>query len=312
MGHTYITRTVQSILAHIDPVEQEQLHKILAISHLQNQVHTDALQLAPLFDVVVEQTVPAADKFTKDDWLTNENKDYIRVLSLCSEYGSNYTLILQDDVRASKHVVSKISRMLTQIPSADWCAVKLFFSEYYTGWGVEELPALIGVSAALGLTLALPPWLACSRTLRARLGRPKALATGAAWSAGLSLLSAWALLFVGRQNLVTLGHIPPLRAVGFARYRRGFNPWTPSANLAIVFSNRCTPGVARALREERRGLPVDLALDAHLAALAAPSFTFLPSLFQHAGHFSSLRYKNQPTYKQQLYDFKTALTWTWD
>jgi hypothetical protein len=290
-----------------------QLHMILAISHLHNQFHTEALELAPLFDAVVEKTLPAtAPTFTQAEWLANERNDFIRALELCAEYGSNYTLVLQDDVQSTKHVVSKISRLLAQAPAPDWCAIKLFYSKYYAGWGREELPALLGVSFALGLAFALPPWIACARALRARLGLSKALATGAAWSAGLGLLAAWALLFICRQNLVTRGHIAAIRAVGFARYRRGFNPWTPSANLAILFSRRCAQGVARGLAGERRGLPVDLAVDAHLAALAAPSYTFLPSLFQHAGHFSSLRYKNQATYKQQLYDFKTALTWSWD
>ena len=219
---------------------------------------------------------------------------------------------MQDDARATKHVIAKLSAALARAPAADWCAIKLFYSEFYSGWGVKELPP----SSACPPPPAAPPPSSSASLAAGRSAAQQRAAAAAAWAVCLSAKAAWALVFVGRQNFVTRGDVPLLRAVGFAPLAPGFSPWTlSSAATAVVSSRACVPGLIRWLREEDVDLPVDLAMDRYLARLAAPSYTYLPSLFQHMGHFSSLRRKNLLTYAQaaeQLYDFKTAMTWAWE
>ena len=311
--YSYVTKTVQSIYKFISEEERKMIFSILSIVHFQDQYHQEAVKLSPLFNVVTERTSLPANRLSKEDWLKNEKLDYATLLSLCLEHGDEYVLVLEDDVRATKHVAAKLSSVLASVPSAEWCAIKLFYSEYHAGWGVEELPSLIGVSAAVGISAAALLSLILRRPLRAAGITPsQLLAAAAAWAAFLSAMVAWALVFVGRQNLVARGDVPLLRAVGFARLGPGFNRWTPSQTQAVVFARACLPGLIWWLRADGQSPEVDLAMDRYLAGLAAPSYTHLPSLFQHAGYFSSLRYKNGERYAHQLADFKTALTWRWD
>jgi hypothetical protein len=312
--NTYVTKTVQSIYEFISEEERKKHFSILSIVHFQDQYHHEAVKLSPLFNLVTERTHSLrVDGLSPQDWLKNEKLDYAALLSLCLEHGTEYALVLEDDVQATKHVAAKLSSVLASVPSAEWCAIKLFYSEYFAGWGVEELPLLISVSAAAGISAAVLLSLILRRPLRSAGLLPSQLrAAAAAWAVFLSAMAAWALVFVGRQNLVTRGDVPLLRAVGFATLGPGFNPWTPSQTQAVVFARACLPGLIRWLRDDEKSQEVDLSMDRYLAGLAAPSYTHLPSLFQHVGHFSSLRYKNGESYAHQLADFKTALTWRWD
>ena len=117
---TYVTKTAKSIFDQISPDEKKLLFSVLFVVHLQDQPHTSAMKLAPLFDLVTQRTSLAANQSSKSDWLANERRDYASVLSLCMEHGSDYALVLEDDVRATKHVVSKLTDVLAHAPSPDW------------------------------------------------------------------------------------------------------------------------------------------------------------------------------------------------
>ena len=72
-------KAVQHLQIHITRGEG-QCFSILAITHLQDQPHNDALRLSPLFDKVAQRMSIAANRSSHSDWPQNELMDYVSAL----------------------------------------------------------------------------------------------------------------------------------------------------------------------------------------------------------------------------------------
>jgi hypothetical protein len=80
-----------------------------------------------------------------DKWIWTESIDYLSALSLCQTMNTSYILILQDDLIFTKQFFTKLRSALNN--NLNCSSIRLFESDFWDGWELEDTPFLILLSA---------------------------------------------------------------------------------------------------------------------------------------------------------------------
>lgn len=84
--------------------------------------------------------------------------DYANLVAACQKQGSDYFVLVEDDVIASRdwfrRLVSSIDRVEAQSTNGhDWLYLRLFYTEVYLGWNSEEWPSYLNKSIIVYLAV---------------------------------------------------------------------------------------------------------------------------------------------------------------
>jgi len=90
-------------------------------------------------------------------WIWTESVDYLSALSLCQTTNSSYISILEDDLTFTRQFFTKIRSALNNERNCSW--IRLFKSDFWDGWEVEDTPLLILISVFISALIMLT-WLA--------------------------------------------------------------------------------------------------------------------------------------------------------
>lgn len=230
----------------------------------------------------------------KLEWNVAQYDDFLSALTHCASVAP-YALLLEDDVVAARNFLSALRSIIAKLDGdgdggavrkrRDWAFVKLWFTEFWLGWGNDTLHTLVLLAALAGtLTyLLLRFW---------RWPHRSALAL-ALYVAALVVLT---LLLVGRQHVFSY---PP----GLREFDTGC--CTP----ATLFNRRQAPRLVAYLRhylthhDRNQTVPHDVMISHAARDLGLRMLHYTPHLFQHIGRISSSMSKVNPawdTMKQSL------------
>lgn len=91
--------------------------------------------------------------------------DYANLMAACQKQGSDYFVLVEDDVIASRDWFKRLTRSIDSVEAQttkghDWLYLRLFYTETYLGWNSEEWPIYLGKSilvyiAVIGVILSL-------------------------------------------------------------------------------------------------------------------------------------------------------------
>jgi hypothetical protein len=86
-------------------------------------------------------------------WIWMESLDYLSALSLCQTTNSSYILILQDDLIFTRQFFKKLRSALKNQHNCS--SIRLFKSDFWDGWQLEDAPFLIFLSAFISIFIML-------------------------------------------------------------------------------------------------------------------------------------------------------------
>jgi cytochrome b len=263
---------------------------------------------------------------TNRTWWSRETAHYAQALQLCADSSDTaYTCILEDDALPAQRVLTKL--LDTVVPQlleweaanqqhSTWVLAKLFATQYWFGWEVEDVPVLTAVGFAVAALVAA---VLCNTrngclTARHRVLRDvlptavceKATAVTAAAAATLLVVQHRpaiailvtavyaALLVVGCLVAIGKQHVLPVH-----KFRGVRETQQAASTVATLYPQRVVaPLVAFLEKEAQFGsrVPVDVLIGAQFIAAQktrAVMLEVLPHLFQHIGLYSSNTVKNQ-------------------
>jgi len=204
---------------------------------------------------------------------------------LCSSKKASVAMVLEDDTMATDHFVEKFMKYYKSIPdSANYMDMKLFYPEYYCGFGgFKDILGFVVFAPLAGSVLTF----FALKLLRGKHNSLKILIwiyfTG---------MSVYIPLTIGRQNI-------------FWCYKFGIHPFEGTAfTNAVAYPAEKMDIIAAYLESHMKEKPVDLLLDRLSQEKQWTRYLLVPNLFQHIGVFSSNVYKNQGN---DLY-LKTSMT----
>eukprot|EP00026_Physarum_polycephalum_P009458 Phypoly_transcript_09583.p1 GENE.Phypoly_transcript_09583~~Phypoly_transcript_09583.p1 ORF type:complete len:370 (+),score=39.22 Phypoly_transcript_09583:218-1327(+) len=133
---SYLLKTVHSLFATLDESERNQMYVVVNNADKNPDAYEEANLLSSYVEVV-QHTETGLKYYAK------QVKDYANTLQECSEK-ANYTLILEDDVAATRHWVDKLSKYIPELNKrSNYLYVKLFETRAYVGWEDTDTGFLI-------------------------------------------------------------------------------------------------------------------------------------------------------------------------
>ncbi len=200
--------------------------------------------------------------------LTRLTHDYASLLHVCSTIAP-YTLILEDDIIATSHVVQKLQHVVYDIrisAAHDWAFVKLYRGELWTGWQTHDIAPMIGVCLACGIVVG---W-SMRYITRTRVTIQIQLLI----TVYITLMLISIAVALGRQNII-------MRRYGLHETDEG------CCCQAHLYPSYHIPTLITYLHTHAHTAPHDLLLDSYATSHTLKRYLHTPSLFQHMGLFST-------------------------
>ncbi|KAK5995387.1 hypothetical protein PT974_03791 [Cladobotryum mycophilum] len=159
----FLPRTLASLVDFLDPDERELLHIVVLLSDDnaatnsafgQKWLHTIADTVLVHEDTadlpVVKSHYHKIPRLPpKTDRSEHMRQDFAKLLETCRQLNTEYFILVEDDVIASRDWFRRLRRVLPEVnsqaysKSKDWLYLRLFYSETYMGWNSEEWPIYI-------------------------------------------------------------------------------------------------------------------------------------------------------------------------
>lgn len=210
----YAAHALHSLLGGLTPEEQQQVYAIAIVAHGANPLpHV----LKQFHQVVEEPPDPSKAPFAK------VKHAHATALEMCRSK-SNLTLWIEDDVSSSRNVVNKLRHIVPRAVKfargKEWLMVKLFYSDFWSGWSTETTPkfvvlTVITVFVGFGVVAM---WL--------RVQRRSSECILIALMIGLASLFCvfWISFSLGRQNV-------------FPDFAAGMNEYKGALAQALLYNN---------------------------------------------------------------------------
>lgn len=285
-GEQYIQRTVGSLLAGLNDTQRNEILLLTMIAHTTPEIHPafDEPWLRVLSDEVLLYDDREPYFHHRIEWEANRNFlakgrfDYAFTLSHCLASGAPYIAIIEDDTLAAEGWYQRTLDAIEQVedshrhlrPSMDWLYLRLFFTEEFLGWNIEEWPAFLAqVNGIEGMTAMV-----------------------------LYLLHQWLPRYIPHSVIlaVTGIYIPSLILLYLAAGRLSMQALTPGlmrmpnfgcCSQGLVFPRQIVPDVIERLGSVKGGF-VDQTLEQWAAeGNGLARWAVVPSLLQHIGAHSS-------------------------
>lgn len=284
-GESYIGTTVGSLLAGLNATQRAELHIVVLIAHALPSKHP-VFQEAWLEDTVddvltydVSQPVLSnLTRWEKDrDFGFKGLFDYVYTLQHCANTGAQWVTMLEDDTIAVEGWYSRTLEALSYVvdqykdsQDSDWLYLRLFFTEEFLGWNIENLPTYIMVSSAT-MTMV-----------------------------GVSLLFIRRFAFIRHLTdsyiiIAIFIYVPASILLYFAAGRLTVQPLNPGVHQmprygccaqGLVYSSTTALRVANYLTQKKEGF-VDEFLEEWANNEGMVRWAIFPSLLQHNGAHSS-------------------------
>lgn len=282
--YPYLVSSVASILDALDEEERSSCFFFVFNANRPAQNNTAAMTVKPVFPVLDVNDIPSKilnDLPKINSTYQKEAIDYVMILRLCYALGTKYALLLEDDVIASPHFISKILKRAIpnvepggEFANVKWMNMRLFVSDFWEHWGMDNSWIWISMFVGLGL-------IATNIHLVFTEGR---LFTGCAkrldhWFifALWMFTFAWTIRFIGKQNLVPSSP-------------NGLTEWDGTGGntaVALLYPSQIIPDVTEYLETNYKTNPKDVVIDQLARTKHIMQLHLVPHLFQHNGAFSS-------------------------
>ena len=184
-GESYLGATVGSLLAGLNATERAELHVAVLIAHSLPSKHAvfhEAWLEHSVDKVLVYNNIsgPVFSNLTRWEKDRSFGKkglfDYVYVLHYCATIGAEWIAMIEDDTLAVEGWYPRVIEALRVVndqmegsKQGDWLYLRLFFTEEFLGWNIENLPSYLTISTmimiAVSLSLLLLRHLAFSRYL---------------------------------------------------------------------------------------------------------------------------------------------------
>ena len=286
-GEQYVQRTVGSLLAGLNDTQRSEIRLLTLIAHTTPEVHPafDEPWLRVLSDEVLlyDDRNPYFNQLNKweadRNFLAKGRFDYAFTLTRCFDSGAPYVAIIEDDTLAAEDWYQRTFDALYQVEnyhhrhlatSTGWLYLRLFFTEEFLGWNIEEWPAFLAQAIAIEVMTALV----------------------------LYLLHQWLPRYIPHSVIVAVTgiYIPSLIILYLAAGRLSMQPLNPGVvqmpnygccAQGLVFPRQIVPEVIERLGSANGGF-VDQTLEQWAAeGDGLARWAVVPSLLQHIGAHSS-------------------------
>ena len=153
-GEQYIRSTIGSLLAGLDPQHRQEIHIIILIAntfpHEHPIFHETWIETAVddvLFYNVSQNYTNLLTQWERERTFGKKGLfDYSYTLQRCLETGAQWITMLEDDTLAAAGWYPKTIDALEKADDQhrrghqDWLYLRLFFTEEFLGWNIEETP----------------------------------------------------------------------------------------------------------------------------------------------------------------------------
>ena len=281
----YVRRTIGSLIDGLEHSDREQIILIVLIAHADPDKHpvygepwlSNVVDETMLYDVSRGRLQNLRDWETNKDYRKKAVFDYTYVLQKCVDAGTRWITMIEDDTLAvegwfprAMEALQKADQLPPATEETDWLYLRLFYTEEFLGWNVEEWRAYLAASIAItGMT-------------------------------GMALLLIRQFIL---ENTITNGFIaitclicaPACISLYFMAGRLSMHPPHPGVYRmprfgccaqGLVYSHRMASKVINRLSQAREGY-VDQIVEAWANDANLVRWVTIPSLLQHVGASSS-------------------------
>ena len=281
----YVRRTIGSLIDGLEPSDREQIILIVLIAHADPDKHpvygepwlSNVVDETMLYDVSRGRLQNLRDWETNKDYRKKAVFDYTYVLQKCVDARTRWITMIEDDTLAvegwfprAMEALQKADQLHPTTEETDWLYLRLFYTEEFLGWNVEEWRAYLAASIAItGMT-------------------------------GMALLLIRQFIL---ENTITNGFIaitclicaPACISLYFMAGRLSMHPPHPGVYRmprfgccaqGLVYSHRMASKVINRLSQAREGY-VDQIVEAWANDANLVRWVTIPSLLQHVGASSS-------------------------
>lgn len=284
-GDQYIGSTVGSLLDGLTEQQRREIYLVILIAHSNPSDHPiygqDWLEAVAdkvlLYHVSEEQTKLLQTWEEEKDYRKKAVFDYTYLLDDCHATGASWIAMIEDDTLAmagwypkAMDAVDTADAQHHWSKTSDWLYLRLFYTEEFFGWNIEEWPRYLLGSVAIVSAIAIS--LLGIRTC----GLQKLISNHVIIAVCLFYTPACIILFflAGRVSMEPL--TPGVREMPkFGCCAQGF-----------IFSREMAPKVVERLRTKKAGY-VDMLLEEWANKEDLVRWAVVPSLLQHIGGHSS-------------------------
>ncbi|RKU48497.1 hypothetical protein DL546_005622 [Coniochaeta pulveracea] len=322
---SFLSNTVATLTDTLTPRDRASIHLVVLIADRPSEHHSAYGQpwLESIADEVLlygeppknansslYHTVPfnlVAGRQRGDGRTENMRLDHSLLVETCRNHGSQYFVLVEDDIIASRDWFSRLKKGLqyveakTKQTKKEWLYLRLFFSELYMGWNSEEwLAYSMHIFAIYAIALIV---FLVARGRLAFLGGKSThtyrYVTALAF--GLWIPALIALYFIGGR--VAVGRISPL---GWTSHGVREMPEYGCCAQGLLFPRRQLDGVFELLRNPPYDFPGDMILEGYAGDRGLKKWALDPSVFQHVGFKES----SEGPRKAEVWNFSFERLWT--
>ena len=164
----YVRSTVGSLLVGLNAAERNEIYLTVLIAHTLPHIHPisheqwfeSAVDNVLYYNMSQQQQTNIITSWEKDKAFAKKGLyDYIYTLQHCTETGAQWVTMIEDDTLAAEgwypraiHALERADYYHQGGSYNDWLYLRLFFTEEFLGWNMEELP-IYSLAAAGMMTI---------------------------------------------------------------------------------------------------------------------------------------------------------------
>lgn len=289
----YIRNAIGSLLDGLSPSERHEIYLAVLIAHTTPEDHpiyeepwlTAVVDKVLLYDLPKHQIDELIVWEAERNYVKKAIVDYTYVMQKCVDTGAPWVAMVEDDTLAVSGWYPRVMKALARADDqyrvsesgasparegGEWLYLRMFFTEEFLGWNIEELPWYI--LASVGVVLANVFGLVLLR--------------------GLVFGRRLTNIMIAVEAFIC---VPALVALYFMAGRLSMQPLKPGVHempkfgccaQGLVFSSSMAPAVISQLREVGAGF-VDEIIEAWANRMGYVRWVAVPSILQHVGGHSS-------------------------
>ncbi|KAL7797372.1 hypothetical protein V8C37DRAFT_419707 [Trichoderma ceciliae] len=292
----FFAKTAASLVDTLTPEERELIHIVVLLSDTDGTVNSAFGQdwLHAIADTVVVhedtpeklvfdnnyQTTPRhPDSATRDERV---RRDYSVLSETCRRNEADYFILVEDDTIAARDWFKKLQDATPQVnqravaKGRDWFYIRLFYTETYMGWNLEEWPTYV-LNTALIYTVVLGIMLAIRHLHHVAPPSIKDRAFNNWNLLMVNVLFIWVPLFIGLGFMAGRLTVSPLAAGVQEMPRYG------CCSQGLVIPNRHLSLLEEKLKESPFDLPADSTIERTAEIFELDKWAIVPSVLQHIG-----------------------------
>ena len=280
--YPYLVSTIVSILKSLDEEERKSCH-LFVLNANSNPSNNTAAKLVenivPVFNLhEIPQNLLSDLNFKANNTFHKEVFDYVVLLRMSYYLQTEYSVLLEDDVKASPHFLKKIiARAIPELRNekGKWLNMRMFVIDYWENWGVDSFGILMSISVGFSLVLTnfhlliteQRVWTCCLR-------RKHDFFIFFMWA----MYTMWIFWSIGKQNI-------------FESSPNGLQQWNGiggSTAVALLYPWDILRELTEYLVLNHAANPKDWIIDDFARKRKLIQFHLVPHLFQPMGAFTSL------------------------